>query len=40
MTDPRFHGGPMEERYDLVLALVETRYDTQTRDSLRRGSVQ
>ena len=32
VTDPRFHIGPMDELYDLVLNMVETRYDTETRE--------
>ena len=32
VSDPRFHLGPMDELYDLVLAMVEKRYDTATRD--------
>ena len=32
MSDPRFHLGPMDELYDLVLGMVEKRYDTATRD--------
>ncbi len=32
VSDPRYHLGPMEELYDLVLGMVETRYDTATRD--------
>ena len=32
VSDPRFHLGPMDELYDLVLGMVEKRYDTATRD--------
>ena len=32
VSDPRFHIGPMDELYDLVLNMVETRYDTETRE--------
>ena len=32
VSDPRFHIGPMDELYDLVLGMVETRYDTETRE--------
>ena len=32
VTDPRYHLGPMDELYDLVLNMVETRYDTETRE--------
>ena len=32
VTDPGFHVGPMDEFYDLVLGMVEKRYDTATRD--------
>ena len=32
VTDPRFHIGPMDELYDLMLNMVEKRYDTATRD--------
>ena len=32
VTDPRFHIGPMDELYDLVLNMVELRYDTATRE--------
>ena len=32
VPDPRFHLGPMDEFYDLVLGMVEKRYDTATRD--------
>ena len=31
VSDPRFHVGPMDELYDLVLNMVERRYDTATR---------
>ena len=34
VSDPRFHIGPMDELYDLVLGMVEDRYDTETRDRL------
>jgi len=32
VSDPRFHLGPMDDFYDLVLGMVEKRYDTATRD--------
>ena len=32
VSDPRFHIGPMDELYDLVLNMVERRYDTDTRE--------
>ena len=32
VSDPRFHIGPMDELYDLVLGMVETRYDAETRE--------
>ncbi len=32
VTDSRFHIGPMDELYDLVLGLVESRYDIETRE--------
>jgi len=32
VTDIRFYSGPMEELYDLELNMVETRYDTETRE--------
>src|SRR3989442_13231364 len=32
VSDPRFHLGPMDELYDLVLTMVENRYDTETRE--------
>ena len=32
VSDPRFHLGPMDELYDLVLGMVEARYDTETRE--------
>lgn len=32
VTDPRFHIGPMNELYDLVLGMVENHYDSETRD--------
>jgi len=32
VTDPRFHVGPMDALYDLVLGMVETRYDAETRE--------
>ena len=32
VTDPRFHIGPMDELYDLVLNMVENRYDAETRE--------
>ena len=32
VTDPRFHIGPMDELYDLVLGLVESRFGVETRD--------
>jgi hypothetical protein len=36
IRDPGFHVGPMEQLYELVLGLVETRYGTDTRDLLAR----
>ena len=36
IRDPRFHVGPMGQLYDLVLDMIETRYDTDTRDLLAR----
>ena len=36
VSDPRFHIGPMDDLYDLVLGMVETRYDTETRDRFAR----
>jgi hypothetical protein len=32
VSDPRFHIGPMDELYGLVLGMVETRYDVETRE--------
>lgn len=32
VTDPRFHVGPMDELYELVLGMVENQYDSETRD--------
>ena len=32
VSDPRFHIGPMDALYDLVLGMVETRYDAETRE--------
>ena len=32
VTDPRFHLGPMDDLYDLVLNMVENRYDAETRE--------
>lgn len=32
VTGPRFHLGPMDELYDLILGMVETRYDAKTRE--------
>lgn len=32
VSDPRFHLGPMDDLYELVLGLVETRFDTETRE--------
>ena len=32
VADPRFHLGPMEQLYDLVLGLVESRFDAETRE--------
>ncbi len=34
IRDPHFHVGPMEQLYELVLGLVETRDDADTRDLL------
>ena len=32
VLDPRFHVGPMDELYDLVLGMVEHHHDSETRD--------
>ena len=32
VTDPRFHVGPMDESYELVLGMVENRYGAKTRE--------
>ena len=32
VTDSRFHIGPMDELYDLVLGLVESRFGAETRE--------
>ena len=34
VSDPRHHLGPMGELYDLVLGMVERRYDSETRELL------
>jgi hypothetical protein len=31
VTDPRFHLGPMDQLYELVLGMVEKHYDAETR---------
>ena len=32
VSDPRFHIGAMDDLYDLVLNMVENRYDAETRE--------
>jgi len=36
VTDPRFHVGPMDALYHLVLGMVETRFDAETRERFAR----